>query len=79
MTNFKLLAVSISDSESGINSYRGEIDGEWILMEYNVKTGTLTYDLSDKQFTTAKHELTVVVTDNVGNSKKISAIFFRKK
>jgi hypothetical protein len=79
VTHFQNLIVRISDSESGIHSYRGEIDGEWILMEYNVKKGTLTYNLNDKKFTEAKHELKVEVTDNVGNTSELQATFYRKK
>lgn len=73
------LKVKISDHESGIKSYRGEIDGKWILMEYNVKKGLLIYNLADQKFDTAEHELKVVVTDNVGNSSTLSATFYRKK
>ncbi|NQV78809.1 MAG: M23 family metallopeptidase [Lutibacter sp.] len=79
LTNFETLKIKISDYESGINTYRGEIDGEWILLEYNVKNGILTYNFSDKEFTTAKHLLKVFVTDNVGNTNSINATFFRKK
>jgi hypothetical protein len=79
LTNSKTLQVKISDQGSGINSYRGEIDGEWILMEYSVKTGLLTYDFNDKTFNEAKHELKVVVTDNVGNTTTLNATFYRKK
>jgi len=79
LTYVDALQVKISDKESGINSYRGEIDGEWILMEYNVKTGVLTYNLNDKKFVKAKHELTVIVKDNVGNATTLNATFFRKR
>jgi len=79
LTHFKTLKVKISDKESGIKSYRGEIDGKWILMEYNVKNGILTYNFNDKTFTTAKHNLKITVIDNVGNTNIIKATFFRKK
>lgn len=79
LTHFKTLKVKIADKESGIKSYRGEIDGKWILMEYNVKNGILTYNFNDKTFTTAKHNLKITVTDNVGNTNIIKATFFRKK
>ena len=79
LTYVKTLQVKISDKQSGINSYSGEIDGEWILMEYNVKTGLLTYNFGDKKFVKAKHELKVVVKDNVGNTTTLNATFFRKK
>lgn len=79
LTHYNYLKVKINDIGSGVKSYRGEIDGSWILMEYNVKKGILTYDLNDKKFSTAKHKLTVTVTDNVGNNTTINTTFFRKK
>ena len=79
LTNLNTLQVKISDQGSGINTYRGEIDGEWILMEYSVKNKTLTYNFSDKNFIDAKHELKVIVTDYVGNTSTLNATFFRKK
>ena len=33
----------IKDELSGIKKYRGEIDGKWILMEYDFKTDILKY------------------------------------
>ena len=79
VTHFKTLKVKIADKQSGINSYRAEIDGKWALMEYNVKTGLLTYNLSDRRFDNAKHNLKIVVTDNVGNKNTLNSIFYRKK
>lgn len=79
ITNHNTIRVKIKDTGSGIKSYRGEIDGKWILMEYNVKNEVLTYDLSDKKFTTAKHQLKVTVKDNVGNTTILNRTFFRKK
>lgn len=79
LTNATELKVKIADIGSGINTYRGEIDGEWILMEYNVKNGVLTYNFNDKVFTEANHELKVTATDNVGNTTTLTANFFRKK
>jgi len=78
ITNHETLKVKIFDYKSGINTYRAEIDGEWILMEYDVTTGVLTYDFKDKIFTDSKHELKVTVTDNVGNTNTLNTIFFRK-
>lgn len=79
VTNFNELQIKITDNESGIKSYRGEIDGEWILLEYDPKTDVLVYNLNDKIFTTAKHNLKITVTDNVGNTTTLNATFFRKK
>jgi hypothetical protein len=74
----KTLKVKINDSGSGIKSYRGEINGQWILMEYNVKTGLLTYNLSDKVFDSSRHELTIEVTDNVDNTTVFKTNFYKK-
>ena len=73
---FKFLSICSIDKLSGIKSYRGEIDGEWILMEYNPKTHTFTYNLSDKMLTTGKHSFTFVTEDNVGNTSFYSALFY---
>ena len=78
ITNHETLKVKIFDYKSGISTYRAEIDGQWILMEYDVTTGVLTYDFKDKIFTDTKHELKVTVTDNVGNTNTLNATFFRK-
>jgi hypothetical protein len=79
LTHFKTLKVNIADKDSGIKSYRGEIDGKWILMEYNVKNGMLTYNFKDKVFTNAKHNLKLIIEDNVGNTSVLNSTFFRKK
>lgn len=78
MTNYKKLVLKTSDNLSGIKSYRGEIDNQWILLEYSPKHGTLTYDFSDKKLEGAKHQLKVIVKDNVGNTNTINATFYRK-
>lgn len=78
MSNFKFLKVSIKDDLSGIKSYRGEIDGEWILLEWDIKKGILFYDFSDKKLTGTKHQLKLVVTDNANNTKTLTTTFYRK-
>ena len=79
VTNFNTLQVKISDKDSGIKSFRAEIDGEWVLMELDLPSGILSYNLSDKNFSTAKHILKIVVIDNVGNLNSLNTTFFRKK
>lgn len=74
----KTLKVKIKDKESGIKNWQASIDGEWILMEYNHKKGVLTYNFSDKKLVGSKHLFKLVVSDNVGNTKTVSATFFKK-
>ncbi|WP_299680437.1 M23 family metallopeptidase [uncultured Tenacibaculum sp.] len=78
ITKNKTLKVKIKDEESGIKDFRGYIDNEWVLMEYNHKKGILTYDFSDKKLVGSKHIFKIVVSDNVGNTETISATFYRK-
>ena len=78
LSNFKFIEVKISDDFSGIKSYKGSINGQWVLFEYEPKRKLLTYDFSDKVFEQAKHKLELEVEDNVGNRSIYKTIFFRK-
>ncbi|WP_298512780.1 M23 family metallopeptidase [uncultured Kordia sp.] len=74
----KYLKVKVSDDLSGVRSFRGTINGKWILFEYDPKKGMLTYDFNDISFTEAKHNLKLIVTDNVGNNTTFTSTFYRK-
>lgn len=78
ISNFRFLEVEIEDSETGIDSYRATVNGEFILMEYDYKTKTLTHDFNDGKISDTKNELKVVVTDKVGNTAIFEAEFSRK-
>jgi hypothetical protein len=56
----------IRDNLSGIKSYEANINGQWLLMNFDAKTATLYSERSsDKQLLKGTFELTV--TDNAGN------------
>jgi len=74
----KKLKITIKDSESGIADYRATINDKFILMEYDYKTNSLTYDFSDAVISEAAHNLKVVVLDNAGNSATFERLFYRK-
>lgn len=78
LSNYRYLSLKISDDLSGIKNYSATINGEWVLMEYEPKTNTITYTFDDKIANQTKCELKVVVTDNVGNSATFEQTFFRK-
>lgn len=65
---------NIIDNESGIKKYRGEINGKWVLMEYDFKTNSLIYNI-DKIQISKKNNIKVEVTDNIGN-KTTKQIYF---
>jgi murein DD-endopeptidase MepM/ murein hydrolase activator NlpD len=73
------LTFSISDQLSGIKSYEGYLNGNWILFEYEPKTKKITHRFSDGIVTEGKNDLKLVVTDNVGNSTIFETHFFRSQ
>ncbi|RMG80689.1 MAG: hypothetical protein D6707_06015 [Bacteroidetes bacterium] len=75
MSNRKTIEFTISDGLSGIESYRAEVDGKWILMEYEYKKNRLTHYLSDGVITPGNHEIKVTVTDKAGNVAEYSLPF----
>ncbi|HFX17520.1 MAG TPA: M23 family metallopeptidase [Flavobacteriales bacterium] len=79
LTNYHFLRFYIGDKKSGVKSYQGFIDGQWILMEYDYKTGKLTYNFDDKPLSGHKHHLKILVTDNLGNTRQYSTDFYRKE
>lgn len=78
LNNYKYLSLKITDDFSGINTYSATINGEWVLMEYESKKNTITYNFEDKVLKEQKCNLKVVVTDNVGNTKEYTTTFYRK-
>jgi len=78
ISNYRYLKVKISDEISGIKNYRATINDQWILMEYDTKTQTLTHDFNDERITETKNNLKIIVTDNVGNSSTFETTFYRK-
>ena len=78
LNNYKYLSLRIADDLSGIDTYSVTLNDEWILMEYEPKTKTLTYNFDDKILDKKQCELKVVVTDNVGNSTTHITTFYRK-
>lgn len=77
LTNYHYLSLRISDDLSGIRSYNATLNGQWILMEYEPKTKTITYNFDDKILNTTQCDLRVEVTDNVGNTSYFRSEFFR--
>ncbi|MGB5269531.1 M23 family metallopeptidase [Eudoraea sp.] len=78
LNNYRYLSLIVSDDLSGIETYSATLNDEWILMEYEPKTKTLTYNFDDKILNQTQCELKVIVTDNVGNSNTFTSSFYRK-
>ena len=78
LSNSRFLKIKVEDAISGVKNFRGTVNGHWILMEYDAKTNTLTHDFNDGIVVDTKNNLKLIVTDNVGNSSKFEATFYRK-
>jgi murein DD-endopeptidase MepM/ murein hydrolase activator NlpD len=60
------IKVKIHDNLAGIKSYRGTLNGKWILMDYDAKNQLLTYSFDDR-IRNGKNDFILTVKDNVGN------------
>jgi hypothetical protein len=64
----KEIRIRIHDDLSGINTYEPIIDGNWALFEYDQKNNVIIYRFDPERITKGtKHNLTLKVSDNVGN------------
>lgn len=70
------MAFRISDNLSGIKTFNGYIDDNWVLMEYDNRNGKLWHTF-DQKTTTGKHTFKLIVTDNKDNSKTYQITFYR--
>ena len=70
------ILVKISDDLSGIKTYRGTLNGKWILMDYDEKNRLLTYQFDDRM-KPGKNLFLLTVTDAAGNSSRYEAALIR--
>ena len=72
----KGIFLRIGDNLSGVKTYTGKIDGQWVLMEWDYKTKILGYTFN-ADIAAGKHIFELTVTDNKNNSRIFSAAFNR--
>lgn len=78
LTSPSKVQFKISDDLSGIRSYHGEIDGKWVLFEFDPKSKLLTYTFDKRRIVFGKsHLLRLVVTDYQGNSNEYKAVIYK--
>ena len=75
----KSIEFTINDALSGIKTYDGYLNGNWILFEYDYKTKKIVHYFDDGIVAEGQNNLKVVVTDNVGNSAIFETQFFRSQ
>ena len=72
ISNQTTIRIRIKDSFSGIESYRGTLNGKWILMEYDAKRSLLTYHF-DEKLLTGKNTFEITVSDAMNNTNSYAA------
>ncbi|MBQ5663309.1 MAG: M23 family metallopeptidase [Bacteroidaceae bacterium] len=70
-----LLSFYMSDSGTGIKSYKGYIDGNFKLFKFSSKNVRLTCNLRAEGISRGTHHLRLLVTDNAGNETIIEKTF----
>lgn len=70
------LKFKITDNLSGIETFRGTIDGKWVLFEFDLKNNLLSYTFDKKRFNFGgTHQLILEVTDFKGNTSTYTTNF----
>ena len=83
LTNGKIIQTqrridfTISDNFSGIQSFHGYINNQWVLMEYDSKNRHLWHTL-DPNLPIGEHQFKLVVTDWKDNARTYEASFIKK-
>ena len=75
----KKIEFIISDASSGIKSYNGYLNGNWILFEYENKNKKITHTFDDTLLAEGANDLKIEVIDNVGNAAIFETHFFRSQ
>lgn len=71
-----IVSFSIRDRLSGLDRYEVEIDGRWVLAEFDAKRSRLSVNLADAKIGRGKkHRLIIRVSDNKGNETVVKRDF----
>ena len=78
VSNLSTLKIRVDDEFSGIKKYKANINGKWILMEYEPKRKLLFFEFNDIKFNTNELKLNLYVEDMVGNVNEFKTSIYRK-
>lgn len=71
------ISIKLSDDKSGIKSYRGTIDGEFVLFEHDMKSPVYIYKFDSSRLKKSqKHKLIFTATDACGNTSEYTSEFY---
>lgn len=74
----RLFRIRIADDASGVASWKGTIDGKWVLFTFNANNGELRYafDTTRLKGNNGNHVLELKVTDACGNTAVYTHSFY---
>jgi murein DD-endopeptidase MepM/ murein hydrolase activator NlpD len=72
ISGLNVFRFEITDAGSGIKSYRGTLNGDWILMDYDAKNNLLQYEKDDR-LKKGANRFRLIVTDMKDNKKTSEA------
>lgn len=73
----KIISFIITDNISGIKSYEAEIDGNFILFEYDKKNNKIYYKFDNHISFNKQHTLKLTVIDKKNNKSVLNFTFFK--
>jgi hypothetical protein len=72
------IAFKITDNLSGIQTYDGYIDGQWVLFEYDAKSDLISFQFDPRRMKFGiHHKFELYVTDAKGNKREYHTTFFK--
>jgi murein DD-endopeptidase MepM/ murein hydrolase activator NlpD len=72
------VTITATDNFSGIASFSGTIDGEWIIFERHASRGQFVHKFDSERLATGRtHTLEFICRDGVGNRTVLSRTFFK--
>lgn len=77
MTGRASFSLKVGDNLSGVETWRGTLNGEWVLMEYEPKTKMLTHTFDTHTSAVGKKEFRLEVGDERGNKATYALTFTR--
>lgn len=72
ISGYKKITFEVKDALSGIKSYRGTLNGKWVLVEFDPKNDRLNYFI-DKHMKKGKNTFTLEVMDERENTSSFKA------
>lgn len=77
MQGKKSIRFRVDDDLSGVKSYNGYIDGEWVLFEYDAKNDLIQYFFDEERLEPEKyHDLELFIMDTKDNLSTYTATFY---